>query len=110
MISELSDEDMLDFLMTSEFEGDISPSEFRHLLVRWRYFYRLLHGRLERTRDDLSHELATAKSVAEGLDSANYALKVELARKEDTIHSMKNRKLTLKERWTGKIITKEDED
>ena len=107
---ELSDEDMLDFLMTSEFEGDISPAEFRRLLVKWRYFYRMLQGRLERTRDDLKHELDQARNIAEGLEGSNYELKVKIARKDEKIHFMKNRKLTFKERWTGKIIAKEDED
>ena len=110
MISELSDEDMLEFLMTSEFEGDISPSEFKGMLLKWRYFYRVLHGRLERTRDDLSHEASHAKLMAEGLVSENYQLKVKNAQKQDQINLMKNRKLTLKERLSGKIITKEDED
>lgn len=110
MISELSDEEMLDFLMTSEFEGDISPAEFKHLLVRWRYFYRLLHGKLERTKEDLQHDLVQARNIAEGLESANFDLKVKVAQRDDKIHFMKNRKLTFRERWTGKIITKEDED
>ena len=45
-------------------------------------------------------------------DLNNYKTSVEikLAQTEDTINSMKNRKLTWKERWSGKIITKEDEN
>ena len=35
---------------------------------------------------------------------------VESAQKDDKINLMQNRKLTWKERWTGKIITNEDED
>jgi len=48
MISELNDDEILDFLMTSEFEDDYSPSELKYLLVKWRYFYRLLYGNSER--------------------------------------------------------------
>ncbi len=34
-ISELNDEDVLNFLMTSEFtEGDYSPAEFKYLLTK----------------------------------------------------------------------------
>ena len=33
-ISELSDEDVLNFLMTSEFTDDYSPAELKYLLVK----------------------------------------------------------------------------
>ena len=52
MISELKDEEILEFLMTSEFEGDYSPVELKYLLIKWRYFYRLVNGRLERVTTD----------------------------------------------------------
>lgn len=110
MISKMTDEDLLDFLMTSEFENDISPDEFRYLLGRWKYFYRVLHGRLERTRQDLEFENGNLRSHIESAEAGKLSAQMESARKEDIIHSLKNRKLTLKERWTGKIITKEDED
>jgi hypothetical protein len=110
MISKMTDEDMLDFLMTSEFENDISPDEFRYMLNRWKYFYRLLHGRMERTKQDLSFENESLKNTIVSLESSRNYAQMESAQKEDIIHSLKNRKLTFKERWTGKIITKEDED
>jgi hypothetical protein len=110
MISELNDEEILDLLMTSEFENNLSPVEFKFLLNKWRYFYRLLHGRLERTKDDLEYSIKLMKEENEGVKSSNYNLLVENAQKDDLIDQMKNRKLTWKERWTGKIITKEDED
>jgi len=49
-ISELSDEDVLNFLMTSEFTDDYSPTELKYLLVKWRYFYRLSQGRNEQIK------------------------------------------------------------
>ncbi len=110
MISKMTDEDMLDFLMTSEFENDISPDEFRYLLNKWKYFYRVIHGRLERTRQDLSFEVDSLKGQIVGMQESIVSAQMDAAKKEDEIHSLKNRKLTFKERWTGKIITKEDED
>lgn len=110
MITKMTDEDLLDFLMTSEFENDISPDEFRYLLNRWKYFYRVMHGRLERTKQELSHENESLKSYLEGVESEKLAIQVDSAKKDDMIHSLKNRKLTFKERWKGKIITNEDED
>ena len=37
MISELNDEEILDFLMNSDFDGDFKPEEFRYLLHKWKY-------------------------------------------------------------------------
>ncbi len=57
MISELKDDEILEFLMTSEFEDDYSPSELKYLLVKWRYFYRLKHGNLERISVDFEGKI-----------------------------------------------------
>jgi hypothetical protein len=110
MISELNDEEMLELLMTSEFESNLSPTEFKFLLKKWRFFYRLLHGRLERTKDDLTYKVDTLIENVEGLKRQNYNVMVESAQRQDQIDLLKNRKLTWKERWTGKIITNKDED
>ncbi len=110
MISELNDEEMLDLLMTSEFENNLSPTEFKFLLVKWRFFYRILHGRMERTKDDMNYAIDMLKGEVDGIKKQNYDIMVESAQRQDLIHQMKNRKLTWKERWTGKIITNEDED
>ena len=47
-IKELLDDEILDFLMTSEFEDNYSPDELKYLLQKWRYFYRLFNGKVER--------------------------------------------------------------
>lgn len=109
MISELNDEQILDLLMTSEFEVDLSPSEFKFLLKKWRYFYRLLHGRMERTTDDLRFDINSKNGEISNLKQEVYNLLVDNANKDNTIHLLKNRKLSFKERWTGKII-QNDED
>jgi len=110
MISELNDEEILDLLMTSEFENNLSPTEFKFLLKKWRFFYRILHGRMDRVKDDLNYNIDMLKGEVEGLKGQNYLVMVESAQKQDQIDILKNRKLTWKERWTGKIITNEDED
>ena len=110
MISELNDEEILNLLMTSEFENDLSPMEFKFLLKKWRFFYRILHGRMDRLKDDLNYNIDMLKGEVEGLKNQNYLVMVESAQRQDLIDILKNRKLTWKERWTGKIITNEDED
>ena len=107
-ISELSDEDVLNFLMTSEFEGDYSPEELKYLLVKWRYFFRLFQGRNEQTKMSLEDTILKVEEQLEIKKKSEFDLQVELAKKEDLFSSIKNRNLTFKERWTGKIITKDE--
>lgn len=110
MISELKDDEILEFLMTSDFEDDYSPTELKYLLVKWRYFYRLLYGQLERKTNLTDAEIRDLKESVEQykIDVAN--LKAEVDSNKNTINYLKNRKLSFKERLTGKIITKEDEN
>ena len=110
MISELNDEEILNLLMTSEFENNLSPTEFKFLLKKWRFFYRILHGRMDRVKDDSNYNIDMLKGEVEALKEQNYLVMVESAQRQDLIDILKNRKLTWKERWTGKIITNEDED
>lgn len=110
MISELNDEEILDFLMNSDFEGDFKPEEFRYLLHKWKYFYRILHGRYELSKVNHEGEVRQLISEKETLSKSLFDVQVDSAKKEDTINSMKSRKLTLKERWSGKIILNEDEN
>jgi hypothetical protein len=110
MISELKDDEILDFLMTSDFEGDYKPEELKYLLNKWRYFYRLLYSRTKTSHDDISFELGKLKESIESLNNELVKLQTENANKQNIIDSNKNRKLSLKERITGKIITKKDEN
>ena len=109
MISELKDEEIMDFLMTSEFEDDYKPEELKYLLLKFRNFYRTLHGRHELVKSDSEFSIKKMEEESESKDNEILRLKSQIANKEDIIHSLKNRKLTFKERFSGKIIMK-DED
>jgi hypothetical protein len=110
MISELTDEEILDFLMTSDFEDSYSPEELKYLLLKWRYFYRLHQGKYERTKIDSEGDIRIFKNEIESLNTEKNKLLSQVADKQNTIDSMRNRKLTIKERLSGKIILKENED
>lgn len=110
MISELRDDEILEFLMTSEFEDDYSPSELKYLLIKWRYFYRLQNGASERKSVDFEGKIQQLEIKIKNEELKNFNLSTQLTDKQNTIDSMKNRNLTLKERWTGKIILKENEN
>ena len=110
MISELKDDEILEFLMTSDFEGDYSPTELKYLLTKWRYFYRILNGRSDRDVQKLEGDVQKLESKVKSNDLQIENLKKEIINKDDIITTMKNRNLTFKERWSGKIILKENEN
>ena len=110
MISELKDDEILEFLMTSDFEGDYSPTELKYLLTKWRYFYRILNGRLDRDVQKLEGDVQSLETQIKTKDFQIGNLKNEIINKDDIITTMKNRNLTFKERWSGKIILNENEN
>ena len=109
-ISELNDEDVLNFLMTSEFTDDYSPAELKYLLVKWRYFYRLSQGRNEQIKTKGEGDIQQLEYDKELLNNRIGQLSLRVIEKDDLITSLKNRDLTWKERWSGKIILTEDEN
>lgn len=109
-ISELSDKEILDFLMTSEFEGDWSPMELKFLLTKWRYFYRKIYGQNERIKVYTDGEIKRLNDQCDHNTVVKNDLLVKIADKDNLINSLQNRKLTFEERWSGKIILKENEN
>ena len=109
-ISQLNDEDILNFLMTSEFDGDYSPTELKYLLVKWRYFYRLSQGKNEQLKNYTDGEIENLNEEIKLRDNLHNNLLIKVAEKDNLIHTLKNRNLSLKERFKGKIILTEDEN
>jgi hypothetical protein len=103
-IKKLTNDETLDFLMTSEFENNHSPDELKYLLVKWRYFYRLLYGRYERIKTDSIGEIEMMKNSLDLLNLEKSKLLIEIQNKDSEITSIKNKKLTWKERIKGRII------
>jgi len=104
MINELTDEQILEYLMTSDFIENYKPEEYKFLLHKFRYFYRILHGNHNRIKYDnefnesqLKLEIDSLKKrlTNEQIKSADLQNQIDLSKVE--------RKLTWKERWIGKI-------
>jgi len=103
MISELTEEEILDFLMTSDFENEFKPDEFKYLLLKWRYFYRVIHGKYELLKTDSSYDLSKLEENIKFLEKEITSLQRMLTEKNEDLTQIKSRKLSLKERLTGKI-------
>jgi predicted RNase H-like nuclease (RuvC/YqgF family) len=103
MIVELTDEEILEFLMTSDLIENYRSDDYKYLIFKFRNFYKILHSKhqlyktqtdpliknLQSSVDNLTRELESEKSARRQLDSQVEQLK-------------KPRKLTLKERIYGK--------
>jgi predicted RNase H-like nuclease (RuvC/YqgF family) len=103
MIVELTDEEILEFLMTSDLIENYRPDDYKYLIFKFRNFYKILHSKhqlyktqtdpliknLQSSVDNLTRELESEKNARRQLDSQLEDVK-------------KPRKLTLKERIYGK--------
>lgn len=108
-MQELSDNDILGYLMSSEFNEGFTLEEFKFLLIKFRYFYRLTHSKNESLKyqiDNLTNEL---NSLSEQKMNEVKKLISEKQLLESKYNKLANRKLTWKERIKGKIIINEDE-
>ena len=100
---------ILDYLMTSDFNENLSPEDFRILLVRFRNFYRIVSSRsmsidIEKKRFDYEIELLT-KTKNEEIQTLKSSYESLL----NIYRIVTSRKLTLSERWNGKINLKPNE-
>jgi hypothetical protein len=104
MINELTDEQILEYLMTSDFIENYKPEEYKFLLHKFRYFYRILHGNHTRIKSD--NEFVNSQLLAdiESLKKQIHQEQVKSSNLQNQVDfSKKERNLTWKERWTGKI-------
>ena len=103
MISELTEEEILDFLMTSDFEGEFKPDELKYLLLKWRYYYRVLKGEHDLLKTDKNYDISLYEEKIKFLQTEISSIQAMLFESNNLVEELKSRKLTLKERLTGKI-------
>ena len=101
-------EELLNYLLTSDFNDmdDASPQQFKELLSKFRYEYRMLSGK----NISLMHEINKLKGELENITilskDRTEKYNSEVAALEDKLHFAEaklSRKLTLLERLKGKI-------
>lgn len=106
-------DEILNYLLTSDFGDmdDASPQQFKELLSKFRYEYRLLSSK----NTSLNHEINKLRGELENtillLKERDSKYNIETAALEDKLHFAEaklTRQLTLKERILGKI--KKDEN
>lgn len=100
MMSYLNEAEILDYLMSSDFNEGLTQDECRFLLLRFRYHFRLMSSRNQSQKwliDNSEQEIANLKEQIENLNASIKDL-------EEKIETEQNRKLTWQERLKGKKI------
>ena len=101
MINELlTENDILNYLMTSEFDNGLTQEEAKFLLLKYRSFYRVLYSRYDQLKT--THD--ERPLIIEKLNSKIGELEVCLTNLTSQLESEKNRDLTWKERFFGKKL------
>jgi NADH dehydrogenase/NADH:ubiquinone oxidoreductase subunit G len=108
----LSEEEILNYLMTSDFNEGLTPDELIFLLCKFRNFYRISYGKNENMKVELEgkkREVEEFRTVKNKEVEKYLFEKIEAERKLERLEKVLKRKLTLNERFFGKIILQENE-
>jgi hypothetical protein len=103
-MNKLNDEDFLDFLMTSDFKEIYKSDDYISMLNKFRYFYKLLYNRYNLYKIDNEKILKKLDNELKILKEELFITQVEKTDLQNVVDiNLKERKLTWKERFNGKI-------
>lgn len=108
-VKHLSEKDLIYYLLTTDFNSVLlSANEYKYLLDRYRFFYKkklLAHDNMVDTINLLKKKLQAEKDNSIKIQQSRTN---EFINMREELYALKNRKLTLMERLTGKIRNKND--
>lgn len=104
MVDQLSETEILDYLMSSEFEEGLTPDEFKFLLKKFRNFYRVVSCSISSHKDRMEKALSDVESIKEEMKRKNDEFELEKFDLQKSYNSLLEKKLTWQERFKGKII------
>jgi hypothetical protein len=94
----LDEREIMDYLMTSDFEEGLTREEFRFLLIKFRSYYRVAYGRNESRGREIESMSETITELKAKID----ALTTQVVSERDMRIAEEGRKLTWTERLTGR--------
>jgi len=103
-VNNLREDEILDYLMTSDFNEGLTPDELRFLLFKFRNFYRGMAGGLSHQKQRMEETIKTSKMSVENMEKKVSEIMTENDRLEQKYNSLVSKKLSWKERLSGKII------
>jgi len=108
MVSALSETEILDYLMTSDFEEGLTSEEFKFLLLKFRHYYKKVYCTYSLEKDKIDSIIRNSEDSKRSLENqleSSISQKIEL---ENKFNQVVNKKLTFKERFIGKIILNDE--
>jgi len=109
MINNLTEESILEYLMTSEFNDGLTPEEFKFLLYKFRNHYRVLNSKSENLKSQIEIREREKSDILKEKDRIVSELQTSNSEIRSEINKIINRKLSFKERISGKIIIEDNE-
>lgn len=96
------DEDILEYLMTSDFIENYKPEEYKRFLFKFRDFYKLLYNNYKNYKSEKENLFNIKESLIDSLNKEIYKTKVINSELKNEIDQLKSRKLSWRERISGK--------
>lgn len=107
MISELKDDEILEYLMTSDINENHRPEDYKYLIFKFRFFYKILYGNFQLYKTNSESENRILNGSLESIKRELALTQTEKANIQNDINQLLNpRKLTWKERISGNLTNK----
>ncbi len=100
MMSNLSEAEILDYLMTSDFNEGLTQEECRFLLLKFRFHYRVVFSQKESQKWIIDSEKEKVSELRSEIEQINK----KLSELEEKLKIEEHRQLTWQERIKGKKI------
>ena len=102
-MEEFNNQDILDYLMTSDFTEELTQAELKALLLKFREFYRIHHSINNNKLGDRDFQIKKLTEEMEFIRNEKYMAIKELDETNNELKKIVDRKLSLWERIIGKI-------
>ncbi len=108
MVNNLSETEILNYLMTSEFDEGLTPEEFKLLLFKFRNFYRVVSCSISNHKERMEMALQEVQNIKNQCDVKISESETEKLQTQEKFNKLANKRLTWKERFKGKIILEDE--
>jgi len=109
MVDQLSETEILDYLMSSEFDEGLTPDEFKFLLKKFRNFYRVISCSVSNHKDRMEKAIQDTENTIRKSEELEVKFENEKIELHNKIQKILDRKLSWEERFKGKIILKNED-
>jgi len=104
MISELTDEEILEFLMTSDLDENYRTQDFKYLILKFRSFYKIIYCNCQLYKSENELVIKNLNSTIESLNKEIIQHQIEKAKIQNELDThLKVRKLSWRERLSGYV-------